>query len=87
MLAIGTLAAVREASLRVPVDVAVVGMDNTYLCDVTCPPLTTIDLGAAERARIAAELLLKRIEHPNRKPRSVGVEPRLVIRETCGASL
>ena len=86
LLAIGTLAALREARLKVPDDVAVVGMDNTYLCDVTCPPLTTIDLGAAERARIAAELLLKRIERPNRKPRTFGVEPRLVVRATCGAS-
>jgi DNA-binding LacI/PurR family transcriptional regulator len=47
--------------------------------------LTTVDLGAAERARIAAELLLARIAQPNRRPRSVGVEPRLVIRESCGA--
>jgi LacI family transcriptional regulator len=61
-------------------------MDNTYLCDVTWPPLTTIDLGAAERARLAADLLLNRIERPNRKPRTVGVEPQLVVRESCGAT-
>ncbi len=86
LIAIGTLAALRDAGLRVPDDVAIVGMDNTYLCDVTYPPLTTIDLGAAERARVAAELLLKRIEQPNRKTRSVGVEPQLVVRGTCGAA-
>jgi LacI family transcriptional regulator len=86
LIAIGTLAALRDAGLRVPDDVALVGMDNTYLCDVTYPRLTTIDLGAAERARVAAELLLKRIERPNRKTRSVGVEPQLVIRGTCGAA-
>jgi LacI family transcriptional regulator len=47
--------------------------------------LTTVDLGSAERARIAAELLLLRIAQPNRRTRSVGVEPRLVVRESSGA--
>jgi LacI family transcriptional regulator len=60
-------------------------MDNTILSLVTSPPLTTVDLGSAERARIAAELLLLRIAQPSRRVRSVGVEPRLVVRESCGA--
>jgi LacI family transcriptional regulator len=86
LLAIGTLAALRDAGLGVPDDVAVVGMDNTGLCDVTWPPLTSVDLGSAQRARLAAELLFKRIERPGRRPRTVGVDPRLVVRASCGAS-
>jgi LacI family transcriptional regulator, galactose operon repressor len=86
LIAVGAMAALRDAGLDVPADVAVVGMDNTYLCDVTWPPLTTIDLGAAERARVAAELLLNRIERPNRRPREIGIEPRLVVRASCGAT-
>jgi LacI family transcriptional regulator len=85
LIAIGALAALRAANFEIPEDVAVVGMDNTDLAAVTWPTLTSIDLGSHERARIAAELLLKRIEHPNRKPRTVGVEPRLVVRASCGA--
>jgi len=87
LIALGALAALRAAGLDVPRDVAVVGMDNTNLSAVTWPPLTTVDLGSAERARIAAELLLLRIDHPNRRLRDVGVEPRLVVRESCGANL
>jgi LacI family transcriptional regulator len=86
LLALGALSALRAAGLDVPRDVALVGMDNTSLSLVTWPPLTTVDLGSAERAQIAAELLLARIAQPSRRPRSVGVEPRLVIRESCGAS-
>jgi len=85
LLALGALSALRAAGLDVPRDVALVGMDNTNLSLVTSPPLTTVDLGSAERARIATELLLARIAQPNRRPRSVGVEPRLVVRESCGA--
>jgi LacI family transcriptional regulator len=87
LLALGALSALRAASLEVPRDVALVGMDNTNLSAVTSPPLTTVDLGSAERARIAAELLLARIEQPNRRPRNLGVEPKLVVRESCGARL
>ena len=87
LLALGALSALRAAGLDVPRDVAVVGMDNTNLSLVTWPPLTTVDLGAGERARIAAELLLARIAQPNRRLRSVGVEPRLIVRESCGAQL
>ena len=85
LLAIGALAALREAGLDVPRDVAIVGMDNTPLSEVTWPTLTTVDLGSSERARIAAELLLERIEDPAREPRVVGVEPRLVVRASSGA--
>jgi LacI family transcriptional regulator len=85
LLALGALSALRAAGLDVPRDVALVGMDNTNLSLVTSPPLTTVDLGSAERARIAAELLLLRIARPTRRVRSVGVEPRLVVRESCGA--
>jgi LacI family transcriptional regulator len=85
LLALGTLAALRSAGLHIPGDVAVVGMDNTSLAAVSWPPLSSVDLGSADRARIAAELLVKRIEHPGRRPQVVGVEPKLVTRASSGA--
>jgi LacI family transcriptional regulator len=84
LLAIGTLTALRTANIDVPGDVAVVGMDDTPLAEHTWPPLTTVDLGSADRARLAAELLLKRIDQPTRRRRSMGVEPRLVVRASTG---
>ena len=87
LIALGALNALRASGFDVPRDVALVGMDNTNLSAVTSPLLTTVDLGSAERARMAAELLLERIEHPNRRLRSLGVEPKLIVRESCGANL
>ena len=84
LLAVGVLAALREARLDVPGHVALVGMDNTDLSALTWPALTTVDLGSSERARIAAELLLARIEDPGREAQIVGVEPRLVVRASSG---
>ena len=86
LLAIGALSALRDAGLDVPADVALVGMDNTTLAEVTWPTLTSVDLGSAERARMAAELLLERIEGLSGEPRMCGVEPRLVVRASSGAT-
>ena len=85
LLATGALSALHDAGLAVPGEVAVVGMDNSPLCDVVYPRLTSVDLGAARRARAAAGLLMKRIEEPTRRARTLDVTPTLVVRETCGA--
>lgn len=86
LLAVGVLAALRDAKLDVPEQVALVGMDNSDLSALTWPALTTVDLGSSERARIAAELLLERIDGSDAEPRVVGVEPTLVVRASSGAS-
>jgi len=85
LLAVGALAALHDAGLDVPGDVALVGMDNTPLSELVWPPLTTVDLGSAARAQMAAELLLERIEGSDAEPRVVGVEPALVVRASSGA--
>jgi LacI family transcriptional regulator len=87
LLAVGALAALRDAGRRPPADIAVVGMDNTGLSELTWPPLTTIDLGSAARARLAAELLFKRIADPDREPSRLLIEPRLVVRASSATEV
>ncbi len=85
LLAVGVLGALRDARLDVPEQVALVGMDNSDLSGLTWPALTTVDLGSFERARIAAELLLARIDDPGREPQVVGVDPHRVVRASTVA--
>lgn len=86
LIALGALEVLRTRGLDVPRDVALVGMDDTTFARVTSPTLTSVDLGGAERARIAAELLLARIDQPKRRTRALAVEPRLVVRESSGGA-
>lgn len=81
-LALGAAQALHSRGLRIPEDVAVVGMDDTVLVRAGWPPLTSVDLGSAERGRIAAEMLLERISgtEPPAPPRVRTVTPRLVVR-------
>lgn len=80
LLALGAIHALRSAGQDVPGDTAVVGMDNSELAYLTWPPLTSVDLGSAERARLAANLLLERIADPQRPPQRLRVDPDLVVR-------
>lgn len=64
-VAIGALRALRDAGLSVPDDVALVGMNNDDLTDYLDPPLTSVELNAAELGREAADLLIRSIDgHP-----------------------
>ncbi|MGH3390202.1 MAG: LacI family DNA-binding transcriptional regulator [Actinomadura sp.] len=80
LIALGALGVLRRAGRRVPQDVAVGGMDDIEQAGSAWPPLTSVSLGAAERGRAAAELLLDRLENGPRPPRVVTVRPRLVVR-------
>lgn len=81
-LALGAAQALHSRGLRIPEDVAVVGMDDTVLVRAGWPPLTSVDLGSGERGRIAAQMLLERIagQEPPGPPRVRTVTPRLVVR-------
>jgi LacI family transcriptional regulator len=82
LLAVGLMHELTAAGLDVPGDVAVVGMDDSELAEQSFPPLTSVNLGSAERGRRAAELLLARIDDNNRTPRRIVVQPSLSIRRS-----
>jgi LacI family transcriptional regulator len=64
------LAACRQARLRVPEEVAVIGVDNDeLLCDLSDPPLSSVALGAERAGFEAAALLDDLMAGRVRKPR------------------
>lgn len=80
LLAIGATHAILGAGLEVGRDVALVGMDDTYLARSFNPPLSSVNLGSAERATLAAELLMHRISNPEAPISRLIVDPSLTIR-------
>src|SRR5580692_7514127 len=84
--AMGAIRALREAKLRVPDDVSVVGFDDIQSAAYQNPALTTVRQPLREMGRIAAETLLRRIRHPGSDVQGgeIMVEPKLMIRETTG---
>jgi LacI family transcriptional regulator len=84
LLAIGALAAAREAGLVCPDDLSVVGYNDTPMTEYLDPPLTTIYFPAAQIGRVAAETVLS-ILRGAEAPHVVALHPRLVTRRSTSA--
>ncbi|QJW37783.1 LacI family DNA-binding transcriptional regulator [Cellulosimicrobium protaetiae] len=81
VMAVGAMAAAREAGLRVPEDVAVAGFDDIVtLRDVT-PGLTTVRIPLAEVGEQALALALAAPDD-DAEPRRVEVRGEVVLRES-----
>ncbi|PHP93081.1 LacI family transcriptional regulator [Pantoea agglomerans] len=79
-LAAGAMAAIQQAGLRIPQDIAVVGFDGSELADMVSPPLTTLAQPSREIGRRACELVLQKIIRPDSPPHCVIMQGELVVR-------
>lgn len=85
MMAIGCLAALGEAGLRVPEDVALAGFDDIPMARYVAPALTTIRVPIAALGAAALELLAKTVEAPDSAAHPSTTMPvELVVRRSCG---
>ena len=83
--AIGAMKAIWEADLRVPDDIAVVGVGDIALGDLLRVPLTTVGWSRRDQGRHAAELLLNSLDGEADRAQRVIIPPRLVVRESSGS--
>lgn len=82
-MAVGVVRALKEAGLRVPEDVAVMGFDNNFPGTLIDPPLSTVSVPKQGMGRAAVELLLWRIaEGENAPARTVKLETSLLVRRS-----
>ena len=85
--AIGAMKAIWEAGLKVPDDIAVVGVGDIALGDLLKVPLTTVSWSRRDQGLNAAELLLNGLDSDEKDaPRRVIIPPRLVARESSGGA-
>ena len=85
VVALGAMEALKELGRKPGLDFGIVGFNNVTDAASSRPGLTTIDTGPVRLGKVAAELLIQRINEPTAPIRKVILQPRLVIRESCGA--
>lgn len=88
-VAFGAIAAVLDAGLRIPEDVAVAGCGNILYDKFLRVPLTSVDQQSMLIGQKAAKLALHLLDVPGPlPPKNILLEPKLVIRESTvkGAS-
>ncbi len=84
LLAVGALIAAREAGLKVPQDIAIMGFDNIPLAKLMSPALTTVAQPQRLLGTRAAELLFERLgDAAGVKGRSNELPFELVVRESA----
>lgn len=84
MAAMGAIRALRDANLRVPEDVSIVGFDDISVAAYYTPRLTTIRQPLHNMGETAVRILLQRIQGAADYPDDFAVPPELIIRETTG---
>ncbi len=82
----GAIRAIADKGLRAPEDISVVSCDQFPSGEYSCPRLTTLDQQNSYLGRMSIMTLIGAINHDS-ECISISHEPRLIIRESCGARL
>lgn len=58
LIAAGAMRAFKEAGYRIPEDIGIIGFDNTAMCEILEPPLTTVHVPKQAMGQLAVERLV-----------------------------
>ncbi|WP_441250716.1 LacI family DNA-binding transcriptional regulator [Kitasatospora sp. McL0602] len=83
VVASGLYQAAAELGLRIPADVAVVGIDNIPVASLLAPPLTTVDLPGEELGRAGVDALAALLRGEP-APVVAPLETSLIVRSSTG---
>jgi len=84
-IAVGAVAALREAGLSIPQDVAVVGFDDLPFAAYCHPSLTTVDTEPIKQGEQAALAAIELLEGHRVGIRNCTLTQKIIVRESCGA--
>ncbi|MBB4934928.1 LacI family transcriptional regulator [Lipingzhangella halophila] len=86
-MAVGAMAALTDAGLRVPADVSLVGFDDVSLASYIRPALTTVSVPTYDMGGAAMELLAREFEEGGGTPEPGArvLSTTLMVRESCAA--
>ncbi len=82
-VAIGAFQRVKEAGLKIPEDMAIIGFSNNKITDLVDPPITTIDQPSFEMGRKAAEILIDIIENKIKETKTFILDTKLIVRKSA----
>lgn len=81
-IAIGAIAAFKEAGYRIPEDISIVGFDDIPLCEMLSPPLSTIHVPKQYLGETAATRLVQIIEDKRHSPVKIEISTLLIKRKS-----
>jgi LacI family transcriptional regulator, galactose operon repressor len=82
MIALGTLLAIREAGLRCPEDISIMGFDDLDLAETTNPALSSVSQSGYQLGTTATRILLDRIAGDKSPSKHIILETSLKLRDS-----
>lgn len=82
-VAMGVKSALREAGLRIPADISIIGFDDIPWAKYSDPPLTTIRLPAQDLASEACLMLVDLMQGTEPEVQHLVLDTELVVRKSC----
>jgi DNA-binding LacI/PurR family transcriptional regulator len=79
-VAIGAFQRIKEAGLKIPGNIAIVGFSNNKITALVDPPMTTVNQPSFEMGKKAAEILIDTIVDGTIEPRTLTLETELIVR-------
>jgi LacI family transcriptional regulator len=71
-----------ESNIRVPEDMSIIASGNTDISALSIPALTTLDMNIEYACKVAVELILKRINNPDKPYENIAINSVLIERES-----
>jgi DNA-binding LacI/PurR family transcriptional regulator len=84
LVAIGAMKAIHEAGIKIPEEIAVIGIDDIALAAYVRPALSTVRVPKEELGKFAVKILIDRLEGGHELPVRLDLPFELVVRESCG---
>ena len=82
-VAMGAKSALRDAGLRIPDEISIIGFDDIPWAKYSDPPLTTIRLPAQELASEACLMLLDLMQGSKLDQKHMVLDTELIVRKSC----
>ena len=83
-IAIGIANAARDRGVDIPTQLRLVGFDDSRLCSLLRPKLSSVRMPVREIGHAAIEAIIRRIEEPDSAPRHARLATTFVQRESSG---
>jgi LacI family transcriptional regulator/LacI family repressor for deo operon, udp, cdd, tsx, nupC, and nupG len=83
LITLGALETIHKLKKKIPKDIAIVGFDDMFWSSSLNPPLTAVRQPAYEIGKRAGELLIQRINDPQRPCIQMTLNVELMIRSSC----
>jgi DNA-binding LacI/PurR family transcriptional regulator len=76
-----------QLGIRIPLDVRIVGIDDVKYAKLLRVPLTTLHQPCRHIGAAAVRAMMERIACPDMPARTILLDCKLIVRESCGATL